>query len=35
MTPARVAGVRDDTEFIRLRIRYNQSLHAAHSDHQR
>ncbi len=34
-TGGRVAGVRDDTEFIRLRIRYNQSLHAAHSDHQR
>jgi len=28
-------GVRDDTEFIRVRIRYNQQIHAPHSDHQR
>ena len=34
-TGGRVPGVRDDTEFIRLRIRYNQTVHAAHSDHQR
>jgi hypothetical protein len=34
-TGGRVPGVRDDTEFIRLRIRYNQAVHAAHSDHQR
>ena len=34
-TGGRAPDVRDDTEFIRLRIRYNQPLHAAHSDHQR
>jgi hypothetical protein len=34
-TGGHAPGVRDDTEFIRVRIRYNQQIHAPHSDHQR
>ena len=34
-TGGRAPGVRDDTEFIRVRIRYNQQIHAPHSDHER